>query len=320
MTAYYNENDSFAAQWLRNLIAAGHITPGEVDERDIRDVTPNELSGYTQCHFFAGVGVWSYALRQAGWPDDRPIWTGSCPCQPFSAAGRGTGFADERHLWPHWFHLIDQRRPGIVFGEQIAARNGLAWLNLVQTDLEGADYAVGVVDLCAAGFGAPHWRQRLFFVADTDPDGCNADALDRGDDAQHNPQSRRQSSVLEHPQGDGRQPRWAESDGRCATRGCGKVPGPVNGFWADAEWRLCTDDKFRSTKPGLFPLAAKLPAGMGRLCAGSQRMAALAGLDAGSLQTAKSHRIGALRGYGNAINAEVATGFIRAYREVSEDR
>ncbi|WP_211243393.1 hypothetical protein [Chitiniphilus eburneus] len=31
--AYYNEHDKFAAQWLRNLIAAGHIAPGDVDER-----------------------------------------------------------------------------------------------------------------------------------------------------------------------------------------------------------------------------------------------------------------------------------------------
>ena len=121
MNAYYNENDPHAAQWLRNLIAAGHIAPGEVDERDIRDVVPADLAGFTQCHWFAGIGVWSLALRQAGWPDDRPVWTGSCPCQPFSAAGKGKGIKDARHLWPDWFGLIRECRPPVIFGEQVAS-------------------------------------------------------------------------------------------------------------------------------------------------------------------------------------------------------
>lgn len=171
--AYYNEHDPFAAAWLRNLISAGHIAPGDVDEGDIRDIRPDDLKGYTQCHFFAGIGVWSYALRRAGWADDRPIWTGSCPCQPFSSAGRGDGFADERHLWPHWFWLIGECRPAIVVGEQVASKDGLGWLDLVQADLEGANYAVGASDLCAAGFSGAHIRQRLYFsgmdrLADTE--------------------------------------------------------------------------------------------------------------------------------------------------------
>ncbi|MEM8034882.1 DNA cytosine methyltransferase, partial [Morganella morganii] len=171
MTAYYNENDPFAAQWLRNLIAAGHIAPGVVDERSIEDVTPDDLRGFTQCHFFAGVGVWSLALRRAGWPDDKPVWTGSCPCQPFSVAGKGNGFTDERHLWPAFFHLISECKPGVIFGEQVASKDGLGWLDLVQTDLEATNYATAAVDLCAAGFGAPHIRQRLFWVADSDNAG-----------------------------------------------------------------------------------------------------------------------------------------------------
>ena len=164
--AYYNEFDPYAAQWLRNLIAAGHIAPGDVDSRSIEDVKPSDLTGYAQCHFFAGIGVWSYALRRAGWSDSRPVWTGSCPCQPFSAAGKRNGFSDERHLWPAWFHLISQCQPPALFGEQVASKDGLSWLDVVLTDLEAAGYARGAVDLCAAGVGAPHIRQRLWLFAE----------------------------------------------------------------------------------------------------------------------------------------------------------
>ncbi|MGA1111622.1 MAG: DNA cytosine methyltransferase [Ilumatobacteraceae bacterium] len=164
MTAFYNEIDPYAAQWLRNLIAAGHIAPGVVDERSIEDIEPAELVYYTQCHFFAGIGVWSHALRLAGWPDDKPVWTGSCPCQPFSAAGKGAGFADERHLWPAFHWLIKQCRPSVIFGEQVASTDGMQWLDLVQTDLEDSGYASAAVDICAAGVGAPHIRQRLYWV------------------------------------------------------------------------------------------------------------------------------------------------------------
>ncbi|MBW0450881.1 DNA cytosine methyltransferase [Paraburkholderia phenoliruptrix] len=163
--SYYNEIDPYCAQWLRNLIAAGHIAPGDVDERSIEDVRPDDLRGYTQCHFFAGIGVWSSALRLAGWPDDRPVWTGSCPCQPFSQAGKGAGFADERHLWPAWHHLISECRPPVIFGEQVASKDVDPWIDLVFDDLEAMEYACAANPFPSAGVGAPHIRDRTFFVA-----------------------------------------------------------------------------------------------------------------------------------------------------------
>ena len=171
---YVNEIDPYCAQWLQNLMDAGVLPPGHIDTRSIEDVTPNDLAGYTQCHFFAGLGGWIYALDLAGWPRDRPVWTGSCPCQPFSAAGKGAGFADERHLWPAWQHLIAQRKPATVFGEQVASKDADAWIDLVHADMEGLGYAFGSVPFPATGIGAPHIRDRNYWMAHAD--GRNASA------------------------------------------------------------------------------------------------------------------------------------------------
>ena len=165
MSAYYNEHDPHAAAWLRELIRRGLIAPGDVDERSILDVRADDLRLYRQCHFFAGIGGWSYALRLAGVSDDRPVWTGSCPCQPFSAAGAQRGSDDERHLWPAFFGLIRECRPATVIGEQVAGAAGLAWLDHVCADLEDAGYAAAAANLGAHSAGAPHMRQRLYWVA-----------------------------------------------------------------------------------------------------------------------------------------------------------
>lgn len=170
MAAYYNEIDPFAAQWLRNLIDVDYIAPGDVDERSIEEVQPDDLKGYDQCHFFAGIGGWSYALRLAGVGDEWPIWTGSCPCQPFSVAGKGMATGDPRHLWPEFKRLIGECVPATVFGEQVAGKAGREWLDGVRADLEGVGYACGAADLCAAGVGAPHIRQRLYWVAHAERD------------------------------------------------------------------------------------------------------------------------------------------------------
>ena len=164
---YYNEWDSFAADWLRELIKDGLIPDGEVDNRSIADVRPEDLRGFTQCHFFAGIGGWSRALQLAGWSSERPVWTGSPPCQSFSTAGKGKGKDDERHLWPVFFDLIRECNPPTVFGEQVAAAIRYGWLDDLQTDFEREGYASAAVVLPAGGVGAAHKRDRLFFVADS---------------------------------------------------------------------------------------------------------------------------------------------------------
>ncbi|MFP3799473.1 DNA cytosine methyltransferase [Paraburkholderia sp. SIMBA_027] len=326
MAAYYNEIEPYAAQWLRNLIAAGHIAPGDVDERSIEDVRPDDLRGYTQCHFFAGIGVWSSALRLAGWPDDRPVWTGSCPCQPFSAAGKGLGFADERHLWPAWHHLISECRPPVILGEQVASKDVDPWIDLVFDDLEAMEYACAANPFPSAGVGAPHIRDRSFFVAYAARERRNrradpariagrliaeangaargmADADDAGSQGRQRVRERAAECIArargvvgrvadadldrQPPRGLPVRPR-PEGQGAPFESGSSEVnaAGPTNGFWRAADWLLCRDGKWRPVEPGTFPLAHGAPA-----------------------------RVGRLRAYGNAINREAAAAFIAAADE-----
>jgi site-specific DNA-cytosine methylase len=162
--AYYNEYDPNAAEWLRQLIKLGQIPPGTVDERSITDVSndTDSIKSFCQIHLFSGIGVIPYALRQAGWSDDREIMSGSCPCQPFSSAGKQKGFDDDRHLWPHMFKIIQELRPGVVIGEQVSSK--LEWWDAVASDLESANYAAAAFDLPGASIGAYHRRYRLFWV------------------------------------------------------------------------------------------------------------------------------------------------------------
>lgn len=163
MTAYYNENDPYLVQWIKNLIEAGLIAPGEIDNRSILDVSPRDLKGYSQYHFFAGIGGWSFALRLAEWPDEKPAWTGSCPCQDFSLIGKRAGFAGHRDLWPTWFRLIRECRPDCIFGEQVDGSP--EWIDRTASDLEGIHYACAPMVIPACAIGSPQERARLFFAA-----------------------------------------------------------------------------------------------------------------------------------------------------------
>ena len=324
LTAYYNEWDNYAAQWLKNLISAGLIPAGDVDTRSINDVKAPELTGYVQCHFFAGIGGWPYALRLAGWPDNRPVWTGSCPCQPFSAAGARSGVGDERHLWPAWFSLIRERRPSTVFGEQVAAAIGHGWLDAVFTDLEAEGYACGAAVLPACGVGAPHIRQRLWFVADA---GC-----ERGEYHGHDMAGTAPSCASETQQ----RQRFRDDDWTGST--AGKLADAVRAGWA--EWSGAGDGQAtRGSCASAVADAARVgqqEPSDGKLC-GEGRIEGTAPqrshgnpwtdcewIDCidGKTRPAKpgvfplahgvSARVGKLRAAGNAIVPQIAAKFIEA--------
>jgi DNA (cytosine-5)-methyltransferase 1 len=372
--ALYNEIDDFAADWLENLIRAGLIAPGRVERRSIVDLTPDDLAGYLQVHLFAGIGIWSASLRDAGQRDDAPWWTASCPCPPFSAAGKKkscpscggtnpvphvgrTGYfvccvcghswlADDRHLWPEVWRLTRDCRPTKLAGEQVAGPDGQVWLSSVRASLEILGYGVGASDLCApgvqvpagettigretiewirgsiltcpdpqlaadlrdyaewfereVGIGAPHIRQRLFWVADangrqrngiTSGEGCERDRTQAGRQQGDGELERRgEASTVAYPDRercDGVNPclsgqrieHWNSRDER-------PLGSSGLAFFSECDWIVCTDGQARPVEVGTFPLAHGEPA-----------------------------RVGKLRAYGNQIFRPLAAQFILAADE-----
>ena len=334
MNTLYNEWDAQAAAWIEALIDRRVLHEGPVDTRDIEDVLPSDLIPYDRVHMFAGIGTWDYALTLAGWPDDREVWTVSAPCQPFSAAGKRAGTADKRHLWPAVDWLVGQRRPHTILGEQVASKDGRAWFDHVQADLENRGYAIGAAVTPAAGYGAPHERHRLYFVATlADSIGSGLEGRDVGALGYECSTAERGGGVgglaldssggcrviggaaqpagVRHVDGGGvalggladdvcvgrvRRGSGVASDGRTSAwielerlRDVGKptyMPGPTNGFWRDADWLGCRDDRWRPVESGTFPLV-----------------------------NGASARVGRLRGYGNGIVLPQAVAFIQSFLE-----
>jgi DNA (cytosine-5)-methyltransferase 1 len=333
---FYNDNCAYAVDWLRNLISAGHLPAGVVDGRDIERVTSHAVEGFKECHFFAGIGTWSLALRLAGWPPGRPVWTGSCPCQPFSTAGSRKGTVDSRHLWPAFLRLIEECRPPTIFGEQVASKLGRKWLARVRFDLEALGYGVGAADLCGACVGAPHIRQRLYWVADTEGDRQDEQRREARSENEARRESHSGKSLngsgpggLDHaasqrtrlagaaePKGDGAHDGVPGPSGS-GLRGPGRLGQPHGtreaplpgvpagpgveragglGFWDAYDLVYCRDNKFRRVEPGVQCLVDGT----------SFRLA-----DGRSRQDVSRSNL--LRGIGNAIIPQVAAMFVRAY-------
>ena len=295
---YFNEWDPKTAAWLRELIRRGHLPDGIVDERSITEVAPEDLKGFAQHHFFAGIGGWPLALKLAGWPADAPVCTGSPPCQPFSVAGKRGGRDDSRHLAPAFLDLIAELRPPAIFGEQVSAAIKELWLDALFVELEDEGYTCASAVLPACSVGAPHKRDRLFFGA-IDLADLVSDGLERRLRGWAN----KEWQTIRRPPGRGGAagdlPNAADGiglagiegaaigelpEGRGEVYACPRLPDQNHGPWSNADWLLCRDGKFRPVGPGVFPLANGVPA-----------------------------RVVRLRGYGNAIVPQVGAQFIRNF-------
>jgi DNA (cytosine-5)-methyltransferase 1 len=191
-------------------------------------------------------------------------------------------------LWPEFRRLITDRKPSTIFGEQVASKAGREWLSGVRADVEELGYAVGAADLCAAGKGAPHIRQRLYWVADANI-----------------------ASVYKWPSG-------GKQSVRDEMHGGVEGMGDTTGQGLQRQWReYCPSGEGCSGLVGLAmqvgvpswngqTIAVKCSDGARRISAESKSFPMAHGIP---------NRMGQLRGYGNAIVPQVAFEFIKAFME-----
>ena len=141
-TVAFCDNDKFS-----KLILDKHWKGKKVYE-DVREITKEKLIA-------DGIEI----------PD---VVTGGFPCQPFSVAGKQKGTSDDRHLWPEMFRIIKALQPRIVLGENVRGivniQDGMVF-ETVCTNLEDEGYEVQPFNIPAAAVGAPHRRERIWFIA-----------------------------------------------------------------------------------------------------------------------------------------------------------
>jgi len=154
----------------------------------------------------------------------------------------------------------DERRASRENHKKHDEKTKPAWIDAVFDDLESSGYSCAAVAFPSAGIGAPHIRDRAYWVADAGSQGLE----ERERDIRVQREERR-------------------SQAGEAT----ELRSNVCGFWANADWLGCRDGKFRPVEPGTSPLV-----------------------------DGAANRVGRLRGYGNAINAQAAKVFIESYMGV----
>lgn len=137
------------------------------------------------------------------WQGEIDVLTGGFPCQPFSSAGQRLGANDDRYLWPEMLRAIREIQPSFVIGKNVAGiltmvqpteavkvgctpslfeendniyrKEQQFVVETVCTDLEREGYSVQPFVIPACSVGAPHQRDRVWFIAQRNAsNSCNA--------------------------------------------------------------------------------------------------------------------------------------------------
>ena len=158
------------------------------------------------------------------WRGRVDVLTGGFPCQPFSYAGRRGGAEDDRYLWPQFKRVIAEVRPAWVVGENVAGITTMVepgevtllgseaslfseddavyryrydqpfTVERVCSDLEQLGYAVQPMLIPACAVGAPHRRDRVFFIAYSE-DAMHLRCSEREDEERINPREQRNTGT-----------------------------------------------------------------------------------------------------------------------------
>ena len=140
---------------------------------------------------------------ESGWLDDAPVWSdlltvdgrawrglvdgivGGYPCQPHSYAGKRLGEHDERNLWPAVARLVHDVSPDWTFFENVPGISRFYW-DTIRPDLRALGYEVAEGIFAAEAVGAPHLRERLFWLAYRQSERRRSSGTDNGQRAAEN--------------------------------------------------------------------------------------------------------------------------------------
>ena len=158
-----------------------------------------QWAGLSEPVLFCDIEAWSRQVLAKHWPDvpiaedvkelasdparlvpDCDILTAGYPCQPFSQAGVRRGEEDDRHIWPEIFTIVQAKRPAWCVFENVSGHISLG-LDQVLSDLESKGYAVQPFVVPACAVDAPHRRDRVWIVANSDDAGQPASPGPRQD-------------------------------------------------------------------------------------------------------------------------------------------